>query len=126
MIPIPAGVTGVLTGVDGDRMTAAADLVGRTGAEELMIRYCEEEKPVIWMAAARWPGSHRGWEAAGAMNPLSALFRLLDLAVDGGTCRHCGRPSGFEPSTDPMPLDRLVCWYQYDPSTKTYAKGCAQ
>lgn len=113
-------------GVDGDRMMAGVDLIKRTGAEEFQIRYCEEKQPVVWMAAARWPGRHRGWEAAGAMNPLNAVYRLLDQVIDGGTCKHCGRPSGFEPSADPMPLDKLVCWYQYDPSTRTFAKGCAQ
>ncbi len=103
-------------------MTAAVDLVGRTGAAEFQIRYCEEEKPVIWTAAACWRGR---WEAAGAMNPLDAVFRLLELVVDGGTCKHCKRPAGFDPGTDSMPLDELVCWYQYDPGTKKFAKGCA-
>jgi hypothetical protein len=103
-------------------MKAAFGLLERTGAEECQVRYCEEEQPVIWMAAGRW-GGH--WEAAAGMNPLVALYRLLDSVIDGGTCQHCGRMTGFEPSTDPMPLGQLVCWYQYDPSTRTFAKGCA-
>jgi hypothetical protein len=59
------------------------------------------------------------------MNPLRAIFRLLDEVVDGGTCQHCHRPTGFEESMDPMPLDKLVCWYQWDPSTKKFQRGCA-
>jgi hypothetical protein len=108
---------------DDDQMTAAVDLIGRTGAAEFQIRYCEEEKPVIWMAAARWGGHY---EAAGAMQPLAAVFRLLDQVIDGGTCQHCGRLAGFEPSVDPMPMDKLICWYQYDPGTRKFAKGCTQ
>lgn len=110
--------------VDGDRMTAAVDLLGRTGADEFQVRYCDEEQPVIWMAAGCWPGGR--WEAAAAMHPLAAVFRLLDQVIDGGTCKHCGRPTGFEPGTDPMPLDKLVCWYQYDPGTRKFTKGCTQ
>lgn len=106
-----------------DRMTAAVDLIGRTGAAEFQLRYSDDEQPVIWMAAARWKDR---WEAAGAMSPQRAVFRLAETAIDGGTCQHCGRPSGFEPSGDPMPLDNLVCWYQYDPGARKFAKGCAQ
>jgi hypothetical protein len=109
---------------DGDdRMVAAVDLIGRTGAAEFQIRYCEEEQPVIWMAAASWKGH---WEAGAGMSPLAAVFRLLDQVVDGGTCQHCQRPTGFEPSADPMPMDKLVCWYQYDPGTRKFTKGCTQ
>lgn len=108
---------------DDPRYEAAVDLIGRTGAQQFQVRYCEEGKPpVVWIAAAQW-GEH--WEAAGAMNPLHALFRLLDSVIDGGQCQHCRRPTGFEPSADPMPLDKVVCWYQFDPSTKRFARGCA-
>lgn len=108
---------------DDPRFTAAVDLIRRTGAREFQLRYCEEEAPpVVWIAAARWRGR---WEAGAAMNPLWAVFRLLDQVIDGGTCKHCRRPSGFDPSADPMPLDKVVCWYQWDPSQKKFARGCA-
>jgi hypothetical protein len=108
---------------DDDRMVAAVDLIGRTGAAEFQVRYSDDEQPVIWMAAARWKGT---WQAAGAMSPLGAVFALLDSVIDGGTCQHCGRPTGFEPSSDQMPMDKLICWYQFDPGTKKFAKGCTQ
>ena len=107
-----------------DQFVAAVDLIDRTGADKFQIRHCDEEQPVIWVAAGCWPGDR--WEAAAAMHPLAAVFRLLDHVIDGGTCVHCGRPTGFEPSTDPMPLDKYVCWYQYDPGTRKFTKGCAQ
>jgi hypothetical protein len=105
------------------RFIASVDLIGRTGAEEFRIQYCDEEAPpVIWMASASWNGI---WEVAASINPLTAVFRLLDEVIDGAICTHCERPSGFEPSTDPMPLSTHVCWYQWDPSTKKFARGCA-
>jgi hypothetical protein len=108
------------------RFLAAVDLVDRTGADEFQIRFCDEEKPVVWIAAARYPGAHRGWQAAGGMTPQRALFALLDSVVDGGQCKHCGRMTGFEASADHMPLSAAICWYQYDPSTRKFARGCAQ
>lgn len=109
-------------GVADERFAPAVAMLGRTGAAEFQVRYCDEEKPVLWMAAARW---HGHWEAAAALTPVQAVFRLCDEVIDGGTCTHCQRPTGFEPSLDAMPLNELVCWYQFDPSTKTFARGCA-
>jgi mono/diheme cytochrome c family protein len=106
---------------DDDRLTAAVALLGRTGAAEFQVRYCEEEKPVVWIAAARWDDH---WESAGAMTPLRAIFRLCDEVIDGGKCQHCHRPTGFSPDLDPLPLAPLVCWYQYDPELKTFRRGC--
>jgi hypothetical protein len=106
---------------DDKRLPAAVDLLGRTGAAEFQVRYCDEDGPVIWLAAARW-GKH--WEAAGAMTPLLAVFRLCDEVIDGGQCQHCHRPTGFAPDLDTMPLDAIVCWYQYDPERSTFRRGC--
>jgi hypothetical protein len=103
-------------------LLAAVDLLGRTGASEFQIRYCEEEQPVIWMAAAKWDGQ---WQAAAAMQPVLAVLRLCDEVIDGGTCQHCQRPTGITADLDAMPLDRLFCWYQYDPELKTFRRGCA-
>jgi len=104
------------------RLVAAVDLIGRTGATEFQIRYCEEDKPVIWMAAARWKDI---WEVGASINPLIAVFRLCDQVIDGGTCQYCHRPTGFEPDILPMPLAEHVCWYQWDPELKTFRRGCA-
>lgn len=109
-------------GVEDERFAPAIAMLGRTGAAEFQVRYCDEEKPTVWVAAARW-GGH--WEAAAAMSPVQAVFRLCDEVIDGGTCTHCQRPTGFEPSLDVMPLNALVCWYQFDPSTKAFVRGCA-
>jgi hypothetical protein len=103
------------------RFIPAVDLLRRTGADGFQIRYCDEEEPVIWMAAAEW-GGH--WEVAASMNPVEAVFRLCDKVIDGGTCIHCHRPAGFVPDFDPMPVEELVCWYQWDPENRTFRRGC--
>jgi hypothetical protein len=104
------------------QLTAAANLIGHTGAAEFQIRYCDEEKPTIWIAAARWGDQ---WESAAAMAPLLAVFRLCDEVIDGGQCQHCHRPTGFHPDINPMPMDKMICWYQWDPELKTFRRGCA-
>jgi hypothetical protein len=109
--------------IDDTKFVAAVDLLNRTGARQFQVRYCDEEKPVTWIAAALWD---TGWEVAGAMNPVTAVFRLCDLAIDGGTCQHCQRPAGFDPGIETMPMDAVVCWYQYDPGTHKFTKGCAK
>ena len=115
-IPTPPGVA------DDPRLAPAVELLGRTGADEFQIRYCDEETPVVWMACARW---HDHWETAAAMDPLRATFRLCDTVIDGGQCQHCHRPAGFSPDLDPMPLAPLVCWYQWDPELATFRRSCA-
>jgi hypothetical protein len=107
--------------VDDPRFGPAVEMIGRTGAEEFQIRYCEEEQPVIWMCSARW-GDH--WETAAALNPLTALFRLCDLVVDGGRCTHCERPTGFSQDFQPMFLSETLCWYSFDPELRTFRRSC--
>lgn len=103
------------------RIPAAAILIGRTGASELKVYHCTEQKPPVWIAAARW---HKRWEACAGMTPARALFRLCDETLDGGQCQHCGRPAGFSEDLDPMPLTALVCWYAWEPGTRTFTRGC--
>lgn len=103
------------------RFTAALDMLGRTGAEEFQMRWCEEEEPTIWMAMARWKGT---WEVAAAMGPNQALFRLCDQVIDGGKCMYCHRPTGFAVELGDMPLPRDICWYQFDPELVTFRRGC--
>lgn len=103
------------------RFPAAVDLLGRTGAREFQIRFCEEEDPTVWMALAKW-GNH--WEATGGMTPEQALFRLCEAVMDGGQCRHCRRPTAFMSDFDPMPGEEFICYYKWDPELKTFRRGC--
>lgn len=104
-----------------DRFLAAVDLIRRTGADQFQIRYCEEESPVIWIAGGQWGDK---WVFGAALEPLEAIFRLCESAVDGGTCIHCGKLTGFVITPEQMPASKLVCWYQYDPELKTFRRAC--
>lgn len=105
------------------RALAAIDLLRRTGSSTFEIRYSEDNEPLVWMAIAGWVLPKR-YEAAAALMPEDAIFRLCDLVIDGGTCLHCSRPTGFVPDIDPMPLSDLICWYQYDPELNTFRRSC--
>lgn len=102
------GVEGVSDddgGVGDPRMTAAIEMIGRTGATAFQLRYHDDEKPVVWMCVGEWRREGGSvWEAAGAMTPLQAVICLLEKVCDGGTA--------------------LICWFQYDPENQTFRRGC--
>jgi hypothetical protein len=103
------------------RYEAAIELMGRTGGGELQIRY-DDGEPGVWIAVCEWDD---GYECAAGWNPLEAALRLLEEALGGGDCAHCGRAAAI--STDfsrTMPLDDAICWYQYDPELQTFRRGC--
>jgi hypothetical protein len=110
--------------LDEPRLIALVQLIGRTGASEFQVRYCDEEVPLAWIAAARWEGE---WHLAGAVTPYAAVMRLAESVMDGGRCRHCGMPT----AVDDQPPDELlaatesiVCWYRYDPELETFRRSC--
>lgn len=113
-------------------LLACIELVGRTGAKDVQIRYCEEEKPIIWMGVAKYLGrkdrdspSRPVYVVGAHTNPITALVKLLEQIVDGGECTHCHRPTGFtEDFSGDMPLNGMLCWYRYDPELKTFRRGC--
>jgi hypothetical protein len=122
-----------VTPEDDPRFTAAVALLGRTGADTFQIRYCEEEDPTVWMAIAHWPaGETRDqrpahYEAAGGMTPWRALFRLCEATMDGGTCRHCHRPTVVDdgPAIGALvALEEAFCAYRYDPELATFRRSC--
>jgi hypothetical protein len=109
---------------DEARFVAGVDLVSRTGASAVSVRYSDEDKPIVFVCVATYPDGT--WEVGAGGTPGIALVRLLEQLVNGGLCTHCGRPSGFEPeSLDAMPLNTQVCWTQWDPELATYRRACA-
>ncbi len=122
---------------DDPRWVPAVDLIRRTGAREFQIRYCEEEEPVVWMALAMHlirdgrPVPDDGaetWSVGSGFTPTAAIFSLCDSLMDGGTCQHCGRPTGFIPDNERQVDEELgapfVCWYRWDPELQTFRRKC--
>ena len=65
------------------------------------------------------------YEVDASLDPERAVLRLAERLIDGGICVHCQRPAGLDPdSLDSMPMNKMICWYQYDPGTKRFVRGC--
>jgi hypothetical protein len=119
-----------------ERMTEAISLLRRVGARDFELRYSEPESdgsPLVWIAIVgmsirdgrpRGTGKINHHEMAAHLRPDGAVFALCADLVDGGTCTHCHRTAGFDVGFGAMPLDALVCWYQWDPELKTFRRGC--
>jgi hypothetical protein len=111
-----------LGGPEDPRFLATIDVIRRTGAHQIQIRYSDDESPIVWMAAAAYGEQ---WEAAGGMSPLVAVWRLAETLLDGGMCNHCHRPTGISNDwSGQMPLEGLICWYVYDPELNTFRRSC--
>jgi hypothetical protein len=111
------------------KFLAALEFIRRTGAQQIQVRYSDDEQPVVWFVVAKYDGRNpagiKGFETDASLSPWLAIQRLCERLADGGTCQHCGRNTAFEPdSLLRMPLDKVICWYQYDPELKTYRRGC--
>ena len=110
------------------KLTAAVDLLGRTGASGVQIRYSDDESPVVWFVVAEYGPDV--WETAAGRDPVEALIRCASQVVDGGTCRHCNLPAVVETDWE-NPLDVFanrigfdLCAYTYDPELATFRRSC--
>lgn len=118
------------------KLVAAVDLLRRTGAAEVQIRYSDDEDPTVWFAVARYRTDDRGrprpsgpinrWDVAAGQNPVRALLRLCEQTIDGAQCKHCRKPAMFHADLDLVPtaLDPLFCSYEWDPELGTFRRGC--
>jgi hypothetical protein len=115
-------------------LLAGVDMIRRTGARTIQIRYSDDEEPTVWMAVCEHrmldgmpvpQGGISHFDAAAGMTPRRAVLRLLDQLIDGGMCQHCKRPTGVtEDFEGEMPLSDAFCWYRYDPELATFRRGC--
>lgn len=121
--------------MEDPRFVAVVDMLGRTGARDFRIGYtpAEDGTPVVWYATASWKQPVEAGklglprtvhEAAAAMDPLAAVFRLAEAVIDGGVCTHCGRPTIFDPTAEPGVLEAMGCVYAWDPELATFRRGC--
>lgn len=109
---------------DQDRVTAAIEMIGRSGAKSCEVRLSPPEAPDgqrVWLVIADYGDK---WDVGAGQSPGLAAERLLDQLLDGGQCQHCRRPTGVAHGLETMPLAEHVCWYQYDPELNTYRRSC--
>jgi hypothetical protein len=118
------------------RFIAGIDLLRRTGAQQVQVRYSDDEQPIVWMVVVGYthqadherrmtPLDKPVYEAAAAMNPWNAAVRLCERMIDGGSCIHCKRPAGVSDDWQHnMPLASHICWYVYDPEKETFRRSC--
>lgn len=127
------------------RFLAVFDMIRRTGAASIELRwngrpevippdeaddYDENDPiPVVWIAVVEYDPAHggavKGHECAAGMTPELAVGRLAEQLVDGSVCVHCKRPAGIVTDWErPMPLDKAICWYVYDPERQTFRRSC--
>jgi len=122
-----------MSGLDGEKFTAAIDAVRRTGAKQVQIRVDEEQDPHVWVVVSGHAtrggrpvstGKVNAWTPAAALDPLRAMLKLAADLYDGGQCAHCLRPAGFDEGFGQMPLADHVCWVQWDPEMKVFRRAC--
>lgn len=107
------------------RFLACVELMPRTGAKSFQIRFSDDEEPTVWIAVGEWQTADGPvFEAAASLSPTQAVFRLLEAVLDGGKCAHCLRPSGITWDFDTMPMNKQVCWWQWDPEINKFRRGC--
>lgn len=118
---------------DDPRFGPAIDVLRRTGAKQIQLRYSDDEEPTVWFVVASYTlrdgrpvrtGKINAHEAAAGMDILTAVFRLCAQLADGGQCAHCGRPTGFSEEPGAMPLDHHICWWIWDPETLRFEQDC--
>lgn len=112
--------------VHSPKFTAGLDLLRRSGASEVQIRWSDDDEPTVWFVVAIFDAEH--WETNAAPDPVSAVMRLCDTLINGGTCVHCHRPSGFEEDHEHREADELmlpmICWFVWDPESESFKRGC--
>lgn len=114
------------------RFVAALKQLERTGMDEFNMGFTDNEQkgPLVWWTQAVYSKNRtphaEGHESAAGTTPLIAVIRLLEYVVDGSMCKHCERPAGIETEWRvTLPFGKDICWYQYDPSTQEFIRGCA-
>src|SRR5580765_8833229 len=100
--------------IDDPRFNAALDMIGRTGAQSMQIRFQDDEEPTVWIAVAQYgvdenhvpqpEGGEITYKIGAALHPVHALMELLNQAVDGGECTYCHRGTAITLHVGPMPF----------------------
>jgi hypothetical protein len=114
---------------------AAMDMLRRTGAAEVQVRYSDDEQPTVWLAVSRYrlggdgrpkpTGPINGSEVAAGRNPTEALLRLCERVMDGGSAPLRQALDVLRrPRRQPHPLDAAFCITSWDPELSTFRRSC--
>jgi len=126
---------------------AATELVLRTGADSVEIRMSEpieehldvegHDCPYVFLAVACYAAraARTGYpvkpgkqviQAGAGQHPLLALHSLLDILIDGGVCKSCGRPTAVlhDPDEEAGLLLLTCCIWRYSPADAAYLRDC--
>lgn len=116
---------------DTPLMKACLDMLKRIGTKDFRIGYSDEDEgdPIVWYAVVTLNEKFGGGsEAAAALDPQTAIVRLLERAMDGGKCLHCHKPTAFSPDPVAHPVEDvssvMFCWYRFDPELETIRRSC--
>jgi len=113
------------TDPDDPKYLAGIEFLGHTGAKSFELRLTNEDPPDVYIAIVKYErGGEDTFSVAASLDPTVAVMRLCEQVTDGGKCNKCGRPSGFSPEPAELPLEKMICWYQWDPELKVIRPGC--
>jgi hypothetical protein len=109
-----------------DKVMAAIDLIGRTGAKWMQIRFSEDEEPVVWIAVAGYTerGVDGPMQVGAGLDAESAYMALCGALIDGGQCKHCGHRTAFADGPERGLSLGNVCRTEWDPEKKKYTQSC--
>jgi hypothetical protein len=109
------------------RLGAGVDLLRRSGAKDFRVGCTPDDDgdPIVWYAVVTYEA---GGEAAAALDPTTAVMRLCDQVITGGTCTHCGRDTIFDENPSDTVFDHILgtmgCRYAWDPGLGTFRRDC--
>lgn len=78
-----------------DRVNAAIDLTGRTGASSMALEELDDGR---WIAIAQYDRLGGSWRGEAESAPAAADL-LVSGILEGGMCVHCGRTTTVKPQT---------------------------
>lgn len=113
---------------------AGLDMIRRTGARSVQVRYQDDEEPTVWMVVAEHvvgggrplprgkPGRQTFTVGAG-LTPQAAATDCCALLIDGGLCAHCGNVAVFDDGGGVFAMPG-TCWTKWDPDSASYRRSC--
>lgn len=109
------------------KLTAGFDMLRRTGARSVELRYQDDKEPTVWFAIGEWlvhGHTTTTFEVDASTDPVRAVMRLCSRVIDGGQCQHCRRTSGFTSTSKPKTNQPNICWQRWHAATESFRRDC--